>query len=1146
MSWQNQRKIILIKKSYACIAPPFWNMRHSNHFKFMKRAFGLLLLLSFSLFTHGYNSGKSYLYIGSNLIGYAIEELVSTIGDCFVSEAKTYAISSLVSSTQQSKQCSGTYILGGYNILGPRGRSTMGQYFKKSYTGLKSHNMIYFSFTLYEIDSWDTNDYLNIVFDARTFNTWKQSFKDWSYSTNTCGSSTVHESIYRLFGQVKHSSSSLTLKFVMQNDDTSEAESAGFRDIRLLFATTTGTNTETMCAVSKTTIPSMKCSCPENKYSSGSSCLTCNNLCKTCFGGSSSQCYQCASGAGFTGVGCVQCHSSCSACHGPGEDQCDACPSGMILFNQKYCVNPSAVVPPLQTKTTPCSKYSTGKCDPNMYLYSDGSCLQVCNAPMIADIKSLLYMTCSIPCSSNTYLYWNGSCLSTCEPPLYQDIPSSGTKSCVYPCMSDEYLNWDGICLDSCGYPKNIRNESSALYCDLPCPQSEYLADNGTCISSCLSPMVIKTVENASLCTNPCGGKIPYYSLDDHTCISSCAFPSTILYFSSYTGCQIPISSQENEAIGAMASLINNMANVSSATLVATSIFSFSDPGCMSVAMLTKMLQFTKFVRVTHTVRLELILLKTKIRTGFLPFAPKIPLGLNSSLMSRDLPDEFERYKVQSEFLVSFWDGLMSISIAFVLYFLVLILSLGTKRFQQSWFISFGVQKARVILQNFLLTQFYACYGDIILFSILNLSTAKFDTLAEILSCTTAIIFMGLGIIIFVLHYLFLTRYQRIKNQPNTNTEANNAVNKLCQKHEGIHVLFFGFRDRSLVTQSLFILLIIRSIAFSMIITLLYRYPFVQAVMTTVLCTVMICYLLISRPFKRLVDLAQQLTIECIILTVSVSLLGIAIIDSKSILTKSAWLNFNEIIIMCNLIVFFVAPTFLIIKLILLIIQYFKNRKRETLKKRQVQSISQASFDMNNKSDLKPINVSNTENRSILTSAEPNNRLMTSAINLETTINQETSLSTSGHLGLLMTRSLNPGVRTSQETNLSTTSQLGQLINRNVSPETAMNQEMTPSTTNQLGHSMTRNPEIRINQENSLSTNCRLNNTNVTSVDFASATNEDSPAQDIPRIAPKNRRIRRRKARQWEDEIRYKEQLEKKNILAGTSPESTQKQNEML
>ena len=802
--------------------------------------------------------------------------------------------------------------------------------------------MVYFSCTYWEIDSWDDTDSVDFVLDSKTFSGWKQSVFTWSGQTDICGIDYTDLPGSRIFARAKHSATSIRLNFTMRNNEPSDNEAAGFRDIRMLFATATSSlaMSETMCALALTPLFTQQCTCPEGKYfDTTSGCHVCNSLCVSCFGPSAAECYQCASGAGFDGTACVQCASSCGVCHGSQADQCDECVANYIFYNNKYCVPVTQINLPCTSSSDICGKVSsTGPCNPPQFLYWDSSCSDSCSFPLKTIDISLPYMGCSYICPIDQYLYWDQTCGSDCNFPLVKNIIKS-RNLCIYPCSINQYLNWNGLCLSSCIYPKKTRVEGGRNFCDLPCLISDYYYENDACLSFCSDPMKVVTIDSAKICRKPCLDPAPYYCPDDQNCMPVCLTPSKAFERGFYTTCELQISSEDKKAVQGLSSMSNNAGNASSITTMATSVLSASDPGGISAGMLSKMLQYTKFLTVVHNARLELMLKQSKLTTGFLMFAPKISESTKGKFTNKVLPAEFMKYKVHSSFIVNFWDGFMSLAICAGVLFFLFVFDLATKPKESESRFHIFINKVRLGVQNFLLMQFYNCYGDIVLFSIIDMSTVKFGAPPAALSFNMGLLFTFTGIIILVLHVLLLRKYQRVRVQPTSDEPHEEDINKFSQYHEGVQVLFFSFKDASIITQGFFLFLTLRNVSYSMIVTLLYDYTLVQLILMTSLSLAMIGYLIFARPFKKLVNLFQQIFGEAILLIVNSSLLGIFIISKKAPESSSLQEKLNEVIIVSNMAVGFIAPVFLVIKIALIVIEVCKTRREWKRQQRVVESL---------------------------------------------------------------------------------------------------------------------------------------------------------------------------------------------------------------
>ena len=608
------------------------------------------------------------------------------------------------------------------------------------------------------------------------------------------------------------------------------------------------------------------------------------------------------------------------------KNYCDLpCQASEYYYNNVTCI--TSCPSPMKVITVDSAQICRKPCyDPTPFFYWDGSCAESCDSPLTIIDSPLLYSKCNYSCSPDQFLYWNGICRPACSFPLVTKILKS-RNLCIYPCSSGQYLNWNGLCLSSCVYPKKTRVEVGKNYCDLPCLISEFFYENGTCFSSCSSPMRIVTIDSAQICRKPCLDPTPYYCPDDQNCMSVCTAPSKVFDKGFYTSCELQISAEGKKAAEGFASMSNNAGNASSVTTMATSVLSASDPGGVSAGMLTKMLQYTKFLAVEHTARLEVMLKSSKLTTGFLFFAPKVHTSTKEKFKNHLLPAEFIKYKVHSSFIINFWDGFMSLAICIGILFFVFLLEVGTRSKDTESYLNFFVQKVRYGIQNFLLMQFYNCYGDIMLFSVLDISTVEFNTSPAAISFNMAFISIFVGIVVLSLHIMLLLKYQRVKRQSASNEPHEENVDKFSKSHEGIQALFFSFKDTSLVTQGFFLFLTVRNVSYSLIVTLLYKYTLIQLILMMILSIAMVGYLLFARPFKRLVNLFQQLLGEIILLIVNGSLFAIFIITQKAPNLTKAQDNLNDVIIMSNIIVGFIAPAFLVIKIVIIIIEKYKRRR---------------------------------------------------------------------------------------------------------------------------------------------------------------------------------------------------------------------------
>lgn len=283
--------------------------------------------------------------------------------------------------------------------------------------------MIFYSYTIYRIDTLDPTDALYVMFDSTSLPTMpSQSWRLWNYTKYyRCGVARFPENILYVTGKKSHSSSSLSLKFIMENDGPSSGESIGFRDVSILLAQVINPPTDTLCVRSEIDLlSSMQCICPTGQYADQQgSCRPCHTLCMSCFGSSASECYRCILGAWFNGSACTLCHISCTSCYGPNIDMCLECPVGKFLYNGRYCIDNLSV--DSKFPISDC-RQGLGRCDISKYLGWDNSCLDVCDPPFIQNLSILSYRACMVSSTisnvvlaqeiANTAMFWSSNIIS--------------------------------------------------------------------------------------------------------------------------------------------------------------------------------------------------------------------------------------------------------------------------------------------------------------------------------------------------------------------------------------------------------------------------------------------------------------------------------------------------------------------------------------------------------------------------------------------------------------------------------------------------------------------------------------------------------------------------------------------------------------
>lgn len=372
--------------------------------------------------------------------------------------------------------------------------------------------------------------------------------------------------------------------------------------------------------------------------------------------------------------------------------------------------------------------------------------------------------------------------------------------------------------------------------------------------------------------------------------------------------------------------------------------------------MLAKMLQYIRYLHIPYSQRLELTFKHHNSTYGPFGIGPKIPMETLLALPFEPVPPRFYKFSVHSSFLVNFWDSLIFMTIIVGILGLFLLFEWIVGKVMKNLTLYPLVKKIRAALQNFFLMQFYNIFGDILLFLILDMKDVNLVTPETTISLSLSIIFLLIGLIIVGVHIYILIRFYTFRKKKSWASE----IESFSKQYEGSDVLFKYVKNSSMVSQSFLLIFVIRNCLFSLILGLLFEQALVQIILISTMSVVMLIYLVVQRPFTDLVNLFQHVVFETMLLVVNICVLIIAQIDFEKEGSYQLRDRLCEAIIYTSLIFSFAPQVFLVIKLIVAVVAWYKtfskkpyqiSKKNIELKRRNMtQNPSSTSFDGQNES----------------------------------------------------------------------------------------------------------------------------------------------------------------------------------------------------
>lgn len=310
---------------------------------------------------------------------------------CFQKEVAFWTTDVTDATSVLSYDCAGNWIIGGTNFS-PSSQQN-GKILQRSYKDLPEHKYIRFSFKFWAIDSWDQEndgskpyDSFDVQFDSLPV------FKGFNMDSGKFPPGSICGQVYkdfpdgRVYGWIEHLSTSLLLTFTDRLTKTSNGESFGIREIKLLFTDTLPTGSP-YCAYTGT-VPiyhGVPCTCPPGKYSGSSGCTDCHEDCKSCFGYGADKCFSCRKGRYFDGERCEICDSTCADCSGPGAEECTACGIGFVLWNGR-CIPDTRCVS--QMTIDGCTGACVSPCLGQSFNLWEEYCFPSCSTGYISNLEA--------------------------------------------------------------------------------------------------------------------------------------------------------------------------------------------------------------------------------------------------------------------------------------------------------------------------------------------------------------------------------------------------------------------------------------------------------------------------------------------------------------------------------------------------------------------------------------------------------------------------------------------------------------------------------------------------------------------------------------------------------------------------------------
>ena len=602
---------------------------------------------------------------------------------------------------------------------------------------------------------------------------------------------------------------------------------------------------------------------------------------------------------------------------------------------------------PLTTKTENSIGFCISPCDlndPSLYLYPEGTCKNTCPSPLSNKIeKGIQY--CYSSCASQ-YIYPDTSCSSNCDAPLTTKTEYT-IPFCTSPCDPADpslYLYPNSSCYSTCTSPLYNKTEYTILQCYSPCLQNNTdLYETGTCLEMCPSPNIKKTEPVGMLCQYPCVNTDYYYNTGTGKCTKTCEYPGEPVDSPLPKLCVSSLNEEEVKQVKEMAAMANSANSASSTGAMVWSIVSSSDSTAACMGPLAKMLQHIKWMDIDYPEKVLLMMEeqnKDALKGGF---AKKMMGGALDKFPRHELPSKFELYQTPSSFFVNFWAALFNLSVILFVTLTVIFLKVMTKQYPKVNGVLRGVTD--VLKWNLLLVTFSGNLGDVVLFTALEFLSMQFDNFEAILSFVMCLLINVAAIFVIVKILDVNAAIRKSMQRLSGNTfRAELQKKRIVQQWSSYKALFECYRDYSFYQQIFLFIFIIRMALFNAIIGYLYNYPLFQAIFFSLSNILMLLYLFLKRPMRKIVNLAQQIVLELVLLPFNTCVLTLAILDNQEMEKADLRKSIGTIIVYINIALPILSLVLMAVKFIAIAVELYQTWKLSKAKrvKRLVDGVKMA------------------------------------------------------------------------------------------------------------------------------------------------------------------------------------------------------------
>jgi len=219
-------------------------------------------------------------------------------------------------------------------------------------------------------------------------------------------------------------------------------------------------------------------------------------------------------------------------------------------------------------------------------------------------------------------------------------------------------------------------------------------------------------------------------------------------------------------------------------------------------------------------------------------------------------------------------------------------------------------------------------YGDIIFFSSLEFKTAKFSDLSSSISFTICIFVNILAALVVIrMVQVNLNLKSSRKNRIALNHQTK-TMQDAVERWKSYKPFFEAYKNYNFSQQSFMLFFIVRVSLFYAVVAYLAEYPRVQVILVNIIGAGMILYLILGRPFAKVINTLNQVVFEFTLLAFNICVLILTFYDGENAYDFKKRESIGNVMIIINMVAGIVSMLFIVLKMIFMLIEIYQDWRR--------------------------------------------------------------------------------------------------------------------------------------------------------------------------------------------------------------------------